>query len=317
MLSRWRWIQANPEKYVNLLRMKGYSDDDIQMLCDRKKPLDFETVEDYKECVDDIERMGKDICRRTKMKDIQFIQQGSSCLGFSTNPVKGRRFIPTHAYHSGSDTDFRFTATGIQDYIQKCAEEGKDVTTREGAEHILAPHKAVPLFPEIEKFSEKWAPRLRAKAKHVQFSTVVDPDHAFFRAKLWDLPQSHHLIYYGSTGTHMWDKAKEPRALGKMEKWGSGANVRRKSSGSVKRSTSGSFKAEDKDAGDETKSPTVTRTNSRTSNNSQEQIRRTPSGNSRGQVRKTNSRTSNTNSREQIRRTPSGSAKKATTDTDK
>merc|ERR1712226_824776 len=307
-LSRWRWIQNNPAKFVNLLRRAGYADEDIQLLCDRKKPLDFTTVDEYKECVTDLNAVGHKIMRRTKLTDIQFIQQGSSCLGFSTNPCKGRRFTPTHVYGETSDTDFRFTAKGMEDFIKKCAAEGKDVAPRPGATHVLAPHQAPALFPEIAAFSKKWAPRVRAKAEHVQFTVVIEPDHAFFRAKLWDLPLHHVLKYYGSTGHHAWDAKSGPREMGRMERWSS-SNLMKE-----RRSKSGSFKKTEPKMSDRekaaiekaTKAKTPEkqagpgaprRSNSRTSNNSA----------SRDQVRRSNSRTSNNSaSRDQVRRQGSG-----------
>merc|ERR1712061_369811 len=121
------------------LRKAGFEDTDIQLCMRREKPLDFVSMEEYVECKADLMQAAARIEKRTGITHIRFVQQGSSVTGFSTNPLKGERFVPTHLYHAGSDTDFRLTGEGIEKALEQIIADGGKLDRREN-DPILYPH---------------------------------------------------------------------------------------------------------------------------------------------------------------------------------
>ena len=186
-MARWHWVQHHPVRWINMLRRAGFPDEDIDMCNARTKPLDFYSLADYEECKEDLRAAAKAIETRCGVKAAHFVQQGSSCTGFSTNPFKGLRFIPTHIYHDDSDTDFRLIGEGMRQAVDAAAKGGVHVIERPGA-GVLKPSNGPEIFPELRAVSDKWSPRVRGKSSQMQFTIVIDPDSAAARPKLWDLP---------------------------------------------------------------------------------------------------------------------------------
>ena len=139
-------------------------------------------MEDYHECLQDLKDLGDVLQRRTK-HPITFIQQGSSCVGFSTNPLKGRRFLPTHVYQEEtSDTDFRFFGTGLA----KIAEEGGYRSTSYWNKYgVMKPKWTTHIFPETRSFIQKWTPRIRGR--RIQLIPILRAN-TLCTLQPWDLP---------------------------------------------------------------------------------------------------------------------------------
>merc|ERR1719300_100176 len=74
-----------------MLRVSGFSAEDIIYLINGK-PLSFAKVSLYEEFVKDCNDLKKDLEMDypTVMKNVQFIETGSSVVGFSQNPQKGK-----------------------------------------------------------------------------------------------------------------------------------------------------------------------------------------------------------------------------------
>ena len=188
-LARWNWVQTNPGRWINMLRRAGYSDADIDLCNSRAKPLDFFSLDDYEECKADLRAAAAAIEARCGISNARFIQQGSSCTGFSTNPFKGLRYMPTHIYHESSDTDFRFIGVGVADAVAAATARGVHVDVRPGA-GVLKPSSAPHVFPELQTVSDKWSSRVRGKSSCLQFTVVLEPDSEGSKVKKWDLPAS-------------------------------------------------------------------------------------------------------------------------------
>merc|ERR1711924_317937 len=125
------------------------------------------------------------------VNNIRFIQQGSSCTGFSTSPLKGLRYVPTHVYHKQSDTDFRMVSDGMEGYLEwyRQTQPNGDfiIKIREGL-NMLHPESAAEVFPELNAFSEEWRHKIRSRPHPIQFTVLAQDRHFMNHPFLWDLP---------------------------------------------------------------------------------------------------------------------------------
>lgn len=96
--TRWQWVKDNPHDFVNLMRHMEFTDESIQAMIDRDRPLDFKSRADFEECTNDLSDCAAKIKERTGITNMRFIQQGSSITGYSSNPRKGERFTPNYLY---------------------------------------------------------------------------------------------------------------------------------------------------------------------------------------------------------------------------
>ena len=127
--NRWDWMTKNPTLYVNMLRLAGHSDSSIQACFDGKRPLGM-GEEIHKEYLDSLRELKKRLESETKLKNVRFIQTGSSVTGFSTNPHKGLRDIPSKLTNpESSDLDVVLVAEGVLDFIKE--ERAKEAPNRE------------------------------------------------------------------------------------------------------------------------------------------------------------------------------------------
>jgi len=116
--NRWRFAQKNPEIVINCLRVKGFTDTQIQDMFDGC-PLCFETVAAYKEFSAACSKLvailePADI----PFQNIRVIVTGSSVPGFSQNPLKGITNQPSKITDTeSSDVDICFVADGITEWI--------------------------------------------------------------------------------------------------------------------------------------------------------------------------------------------------------
>eukprot|EP00483_Globobulimina_turgida_P011500 UN11522 len=60
------------------------------------------------------------------------ILQGSYTVGYSSNPFKGDRYIPTYLFDptQKSDYDFRLYADGLDTYVEKLRNDGIEIKDR-------------------------------------------------------------------------------------------------------------------------------------------------------------------------------------------
>jgi hypothetical protein len=180
-------LKHHPESFTNTLREANFSDEDIQRAFDRKQPLDFTSLQAYEECVKDLEDVRKTIERRTGVKNLRCVQQGSSIPGFSTNPNKGHRYLPNYLTDRvKSDTDLRFSGDGMKEYIEKVRLEGKTVNVKKYAPHLIDNYDGSNgiLFPELEAMAKKWVDDKRVYLT-VQF-TIFEEYKPYFEPGFWD-----------------------------------------------------------------------------------------------------------------------------------
>eukprot|EP00966_Prymnesium_polylepis_P197027 4565589-Prymnesium_polylepis.2 len=58
---RWEWAVANSPIFVNMLRVMGHSDENIQAMCDGRRPLAFPEPTQYDDFCADLHTLGADI----------------------------------------------------------------------------------------------------------------------------------------------------------------------------------------------------------------------------------------------------------------
>jgi hypothetical protein len=128
MFKRWDWLQKNIETYVNMLRVKGFTDEQIQDCLDGKRPLSFKTVQLHKEFCHDLKELGIKLEKELGFKNVWFAQVGSAVPGYSSNPHKGLVDVPSKITDpDSSDVDIVLIAEGIKEWVEKSRKEGKKV----------------------------------------------------------------------------------------------------------------------------------------------------------------------------------------------
>jgi len=124
--KRWEWAQGNQWKYINALRIAGFPDVAIQSMCDGLRPLCFTTPEIHQEFCTSLSHLGKKLEEELGLKNVRFVQTGSSVVGFSTNPLKGVADRPTKLTSTKkSDVDVVILADNLMDFINKSTESKK------------------------------------------------------------------------------------------------------------------------------------------------------------------------------------------------
>ncbi len=161
--KRWDWMQAHPDIYVNMLRVSGHKDENIQACVDGKRPLCFLNADLYREFTLDLNDLKQSIERETEFKNVRFVQAGSSVAGFSNNPLKGLRDIPSKITDAGkSDVDVVIVAKGVKEFIDRQKNnniplrEYPSTTSRKGAQEIRFGLKHWEAIPSIKDWIEKW-----------------------------------------------------------------------------------------------------------------------------------------------------------------
>lgn len=115
--ARWNWACNNIDKYVNTLRLTGFSDQRIQNMLDGT-PLCFKSHEVYRELRTALKKLATDIEKELGWDGVGFIITGSSVPGFSQNPCKGVADRPTRITdeHS-SDVDICIVGNGVDMFM--------------------------------------------------------------------------------------------------------------------------------------------------------------------------------------------------------
>jgi len=199
MSKRWEWVQNNPEKYVNLMRKGGMKDERIQDCLNGTCPLDFADPAQFQKCQGSLRELGRKLHKiitdagvKVEHPVFRVIQQGSSIPGYSSNPRKGRRYVPNYLYDAtkGSDTDFRVVLSGLKEYVQILRTKGTasrpgpiKIETKSVYPDMVEPDSAAKVFPELGAWIEEWQKIMKTE---IQITMNMKSDDPAFEPKEWD-----------------------------------------------------------------------------------------------------------------------------------
>jgi len=129
MYKRWDWARGHEWDYITTLRVRGFSDDNIQAMVSGVRPLCFTGPEEHAEWCKSLGELAKDLEKEFSWKNVQFVHTGSSVVGFSTNPFKGVADRPTKITTTdSSDVDLVIVGEGVKEFIeQKTKQLGKEI----------------------------------------------------------------------------------------------------------------------------------------------------------------------------------------------
>ena len=117
--KRWAWACDNFETYVNMLRVSGHSDENIQAMVDGR-PLCFTDKETFDDLIEALKKLKPALEKEHQLESVGFIFTGSSVPGFSQNPFKGRRYEPTRlTCTESSDVDICIKGDGMGRFVQR------------------------------------------------------------------------------------------------------------------------------------------------------------------------------------------------------
>lgn len=128
VFDRWDWIVNNTEEYVNMLRINGFSDENIQECFEGQRPLTMNDIETFNQFCDRIFTLKNELKKRYKIKNLKVAIIGSSLYGFSNNPLKGDKTIPSNIARSETcDFDFVFIGIGIDELLKKFSDSEDNI----------------------------------------------------------------------------------------------------------------------------------------------------------------------------------------------
>ena len=161
--KRWDWMQSHPDIYVNMLRVSNHKEENIQACLDGRRPLCFTSAELYTEFTMDLNDLKQNIERETDLKNVKFVQAGSSVAGFSNNPHKGFRDIPSKITDVGkSDVDVVIVAEGVKEFIERQKKDNIPLREYPSTSSLKGPSglrfglKYWEAIPSIKDWMEKW-----------------------------------------------------------------------------------------------------------------------------------------------------------------
>lgn len=127
--KRWEWARGHEWDYYTTLRLRGFSDDNIQAMASGLRPLCFDGPDEHAEWCKSLGELGKDLETQFGWKNVRFVHTGSSVVGFSTNPMKGVADRPTKiTTRDGSDVDLVIVGEGVKEFVEKKEHElGKKI----------------------------------------------------------------------------------------------------------------------------------------------------------------------------------------------
>ncbi|CAN8062308.1 unnamed protein product [Agarophyton chilense] len=113
MYARWRWALANMDTYINMLRVYGHSDEKIARML-RGIPMCMDSEAAYNELREALKALAVRIGDELNWKNVGFVFTGSSVPGFSQNPLKGFKDLPSKITDpKKSDVDICIVADGV------------------------------------------------------------------------------------------------------------------------------------------------------------------------------------------------------------
>jgi hypothetical protein len=123
--TRWDWLCKNETAYVNVLRAAGHSEDNIQGVFDGR-PLCWTSIAVWDEFRSALGELEGALELEKGWTPVSFVHTGSAVPGFSQNPCKGFRDLPSKITDpSKSDVDLCIVGDGVNDCFQKMQEEGE------------------------------------------------------------------------------------------------------------------------------------------------------------------------------------------------
>ncbi|PXF43489.1 hypothetical protein BWQ96_06782 [Gracilariopsis chorda] len=121
---RWRWALDNFDTYINMLRVYGHDDEKIGLML-KGVPMCLKSREAFDELRTALKKLSVEIAEEMEWKNVGFVFTGSSVPGFSQNPLKGLRDIPSKITDpKKSDVDICIVADGINVSVAKCHSDG-------------------------------------------------------------------------------------------------------------------------------------------------------------------------------------------------
>jgi hypothetical protein len=158
--ARWEWAVSHMPDFVNMLRITGHVDEKIQRML-KGIPFCFENELIF----DDFRRALKTLAHKLetdlKWKHVCFVFTGSCVPGFSQNPLKGLRNIPSKITDPGkSDVDICIIADGVSEWLTRnnitpklysttCTRNSSG--TRLGVKHLET------VNPVLASFFDEWS----------------------------------------------------------------------------------------------------------------------------------------------------------------
>eukprot|EP00178_Gracilaria_changii_P025293 TRINITY_DN78017_c0_g1_i1.p1 TRINITY_DN78017_c0_g1~~TRINITY_DN78017_c0_g1_i1.p1 ORF type:complete len:356 (+),score=57.69 TRINITY_DN78017_c0_g1_i1:167-1234(+) len=168
--TRWRWALDNFDTYINMLRVYGHDDDKIQRMLDGV-PMCFASKQAYDELRVALKKLAPAIAEEMDWGNVGFVFTGSSVPGFSQNPVKGFRDLPSKITDPmKSDVDICIVADGVNVKVAQCHNDGDEflepkraypTTVTEILSGMRFGCKDVSEFSKtVAKFYEEWSKKL-------------------------------------------------------------------------------------------------------------------------------------------------------------
>jgi len=120
---RWDWAVHNISTYVNVLRVAGHEDTNIQAMFDGR-PMCWKAQAIWDEFRAALGVLEVQIETEMGWDAVQFVHCGSSVPGFSQNPFKGLRDLPSKVTDPNkSDVDICIVGNGVNDHFTKLEDE--------------------------------------------------------------------------------------------------------------------------------------------------------------------------------------------------
>ena len=124
--KRWKWAVKNVTTLVNVFREAGHSDEKIQRMFDGV-PFCFPDKEFFRTFCEALKQLCKDIEKTLPLKHAGIVITGSSVPGFSQNPLKGYKDLPSKITStSKSDVDICVYAHGVENWFETLKESNED-----------------------------------------------------------------------------------------------------------------------------------------------------------------------------------------------
>ena len=173
--TRWKWAVANVTTYVNVLRAAGHSDEKIQGVFDGR-PLCWADAAAWDAFRFALGELKAKVEEEKGWAPVNFVFTGSSVPGFSQNPCKGHRDLPSKITDPAkSDVDICVIGDGVNECFQALQEAAKEKT--EGALRVRQYPSTTGAFtkgmrfgvkgedlaafsPCIKAFHEEWSAKL-------------------------------------------------------------------------------------------------------------------------------------------------------------
>ena len=194
--KRWEWYKKNSKLFALILKNNGFDEEDIKCSMDGTKPIGMK-IEFFNEFKQLLFNSIKEISNRMEsdypdLGDIRVVLQGSYTVGYSSNPLKGDRYIPNYLFMPSkkSDYDFRCFAENLDGYVDKLRKDGIEIDDRanKGKPEVIKPKSVSNIFPEFTKLIKDFEEISKKyfDGKSVKLQITVFTKNINFEAYPWD-----------------------------------------------------------------------------------------------------------------------------------